>query len=352
LVGSGGLKLDTLQIKGAGALQSAGNQIGVYVTLGAGVASRYNLTVTNCEFLNLQRGVFVDAQSPFIGITLTDNICHDLWYCGLMINRARDATDFGTTLAQNIVITGNSCYDIDGNTTIDIYQSYGIVVLCCSNFLIEGNLIHDIGGTATNGAGATWCAECDNGIFRGNEIYNVSVVATADGSGIDVDAASSNIVVELNYIHDCEGQGLVCFQFALGGAPVGARAWTDVTFRFNVVQNCASKAYGSFAFAGSGFSNLYVYHNTFIQTDGTGPDTIITTSLNVDATNITNANFWNNVPAGERFERQADSDQRGNRCYSGKLQLGEQSRLYQRGQREHRLPERHVHQRFSVADRQ
>lgn len=302
-VNSGGLLVTGMKLQGSGTTQATTNQYGVRVeVLNTGLAARENVSVTNCEFLNLKGGMRQTCYSPVTGTTFTGNEVHACWYFGI-ITEGAGVGDAGTLMNAGLNVSSNHFHHIDGNINPgENRQSYGGAFLGVSSFTCSNNLVHDIGGTSVAGAGALWCAFADDGTFEDNEIYNIAYDEPSsyagDGSGIDIDAASSNIKVRFNYVHDCEGQGITVIEYASGQHPTGERQWQDNEVSFNVVQNCGTVKYGAFSITGDTMRRCKVFHNTFVHTyGGVATNSIIFT--NPTASNISEFEFYNNIVLGD-----------------------------------------------------
>lgn len=282
---TGGVKIDNLQIVGrASGSSNARQHLINFDPTAAGSGTKYNLTVTNCVISKGKRGIscyeYRSWQSPPVvttsvkhdGITITDNDISDCWDEGISIRRYRITVGTDHTWIVNLMISDNVVRDAGGNSNAGGIAS-GIVTTCCTG-TIERNILHDIGtGSAYGCGGAFWCQVCVV-VVRQNEIYNITG-PQGDAVGIDFDTSTHDSVAEYNYIHDCEGSGLLAYQPQPEGTPTSI-AWENNIWRFNVVQNCGDVArpdtflWGQIGFIGDDFGNLKIYGNVIANTAGTG----------------------------------------------------------------------------------
>ncbi len=157
-------------------------------------------------------------------------------------NSASDANWYPHT---NVMVRGNyfSQYNTDlGCNTIYLCDVQGAVV--------ENNLC----------AGAGTCAietyYADDVIIQNNETHHtVKKAGGADFNGIDPDKATTNIIVQKNYVHD-NGDGILFCQFGFGG---------DCIVRYNILQNNSRYSFNLHSSSGAS-ANIYnnvIYSKTF-----------------------------------------------------------------------------------------
>ncbi|GIF23462.1 hypothetical protein BJ973_004073 [Actinoplanes tereljensis] len=116
----------------------------------------------------------------------------------------------------NVVIRNN--YISQANTA---YGCNGVYLTDVRGALITGNTVYKAG---TSGIEAYFA---DNVTVEHNEIYQTSKKAGgADYNGIDPDKATTNILVQYNFVHD-NGDGILLCQFAFG----------SVTVRYNIIKS-------------------------------------------------------------------------------------------------------------------
>lgn len=309
---TGGIKVDNLQIVGrASGSANARQHLISFDPTAAGSGTKYNLTVTNCVISKGKRGIscyeYRSWQSPSVvttsvkhdGITIADNDISDCWDEGISIRRYRVTSGVDHTWIVNLSITDNVIHDSGVNAESGAIVS-GIVVSCCTGDIVR-NLIHDIGtGTTLGCGGAFWCQVCVVGV-RQNEIYNL-FGPDGDAVGIDFDTSTHDSVAEYNYIHDCEGSGLLGYQPQPEGTPTSV-AWENNIWRFNVVQNCGDVArydtfkFGQIGLIGDNFGNLKVYCNVIANTAGAGQAFMRNHAFSgtFDTARVTSVEVYNNV---------------------------------------------------------
>jgi parallel beta-helix repeat protein len=116
----------------------------------------------------------------------------------------------------NVVIRNN--YISQANTA---YGCNGVYLTDVRGGLITDNTVYKAG---TSGIEAYFS---DNVTIQRNEVYQTSKKAGgADFNGIDADKATTNVVVQYNFVHD-NGDGILLCQFSFG----------SVTVRYNVLKS-------------------------------------------------------------------------------------------------------------------
>ena len=108
------------------------------------------------------------------------------------------------TQYKNVKIVGNTWRD---------YGGQGCVIQGAYDSIAERNVSYnggqyDKGGVAW-GPGALWCIGSKNIVFRFNEIWGMKDSGSnADGSGVNIDWANTDISILYNYVHDNMGPGI------------------------------------------------------------------------------------------------------------------------------------------------
>jgi hypothetical protein len=173
----------------------------------------------------------------------------------------------------------------------------GLVLEYCDGFLIEDvELAYNGAGVSASGGGgptAMWTAYARNGVIRRVEAHHTITSSAQDGSGIDLDAGTQNVIVEHCYTHHNAGAGLMAYHWDAQGATFGA--WRNNVFRYNVsvddgqstpTQGAVSVAHHA-AHAGR-LDGLDAYGNTVVAATGTRPLVALGTSMS-------NVRFRNNI---------------------------------------------------------
>lgn len=294
----GGLKVDNLKIVGAGTTPAATSQYGVHInTTDTTPKTIYNITVQNCEIYNLKRGVWMRGEAGVAvkadTIAITGNTIHHAWHRGINIGQMNTAVANGADGVLNLRIAYNTIRDCDESTQVDIS---GIVWSYTTDAQVIGNLIHDMGGTGTGNGVFNWGLNVRS-IIRGNEVYNIYRGSTTAGDAValNLDSGAQDCVVEYNYVHDIEGMGVSCYSYASGLKPAGVGAWTNNTFRYNVIQNAAKEAFAAFTVLGDDKDGCFVYNNTFIQTSVAANTAMVQYNTGYAATLTKNFRFYNNI---------------------------------------------------------
>ena len=226
------LKFINLTITGA-------NKLGINVQNSTGITID-NCTISYCGI----NGIYGYATN----FTLTNSTLSYINNVGVYPNAASSSTITGNTLAYIGNVSGMG-QNSDG-------QYIGMSYIGASS-TIESNVVHDIGYLGIRFHGAS-CSVRKNyvynvctvkndgaGIYAGALDFSGSVIdsnvvinsigitagttSSNFGQGIYIDDAGSNVTITNNTIADCGDAGL----FTNGG--------TDLTYRGNVVYNCASQ---------------------------------------------------------------------------------------------------------------
>ncbi|UJF34843.1 S-layer homology domain-containing protein [Paenibacillus hexagrammi] len=114
------------------------------------------------------------------------------------------------TIRDNFITQQNTDYGCNGMYLTDIRGG-----------LVEGNVVYR---TGTSGIEMYYA---DDIVVQHNEVYETTQKAGgADSNGIDPDKATTNIIIQYNYIHD-NGDGILICQFSFG----------DTIIRNNVIKS-------------------------------------------------------------------------------------------------------------------
>jgi hypothetical protein len=293
----GGIKVKNLTLEGYGFTPTASTQ---GLVLFDGVGTLYNLSVIDCELKNAFYGVAYayDSSAVVEAPTITGCEFHHLIGIGTLLQVGSNPVG-GVYPFRNAVITGNTYRDIDGNiTAVGNQQAVAAYVRDTNGCEWSGNLVHDIAATTVNGGAGLVTTHVTTVRAASNEIYNISGPGAMDAFGIDFDYSTRNSVAEFNYIHDLQSSGLVAFEYVAGSPlrPAGDPVWLNNTFRYNVIQNCASTHAGAFGFHGDNLSGVFVYNNTFVTTaGGSNYQFWYETAAGHAASNALNVRVYNNI---------------------------------------------------------
>lgn len=174
----------------------------------------------------------------------------------------------------NVLIQGNTVYNLGNPAPYGALEADGM-----DGATIQYNLVHDIGANTTTCGGSSGIETytSNNVTVRFNEVYNVQPASTSqaksfggtgcDWDGIDLDAGTSNSIVEYNYTHHNGGSGLLAYD-----PNVGSHIWGNNTYRYNISENddWTGVQGGLFdAVGGTPHKPLYIYNNTFFDNNNT-----------------------------------------------------------------------------------
>ena len=173
----------------------------------------HNLSIKNSAFSFIgSDGIYIDGQYATINNS-TFNYCNRI----SVMTVGAYASITSNTVTNNAVIVGQGNYGYSGTSAIIVVQD---------NATVTGNSIQN---TATNGIFVD--GTVDTGLIKNNFIYNTciwnddhgsiycsglrtalviesNIIDTSDGSGIYLDATSSNIEVKNNSVASCAVNGI------------------------------------------------------------------------------------------------------------------------------------------------
>lgn len=300
---SGGWHVHNVEGVGTGTTPAAADQDLIRMEPAGGTSDVLeDMAITACVLRNAKRGFWLRGDAAAAqktrNIVVGLNTIHDCWDRAINVGASYLATGADDTWTRDVQISYNHVYNINDPSGAVGKSSHGIVVCYCTDTEVHHNLIHDLGADTDNGGAAAFCwGNASNTKFYRNEIYNVFRNG-ADGWGIDLDSGARNCLVEWNYIHDCDGAGMGCYEYQISGKPAGVGLWRDNVFRYNVVQNCGKTAFGSFGVIGNDMVGCDVYGNTFVQSHTGGAIVQLedgALGAFYQATNVSGFRFRNNV---------------------------------------------------------
>ncbi len=203
-----------------------------------------------------------NTKTWFNDVVVEGNVIQDTSFGGIIFKQlegsvgwgVRDSTnDSSFTPHTNIAIRGN--YLSQSNTQ---YGCNTIYLTGSKDAVIEGNVTKDAGTSAIE------VYNSDNVVVQRNETYGtVKKAGGADSNGIDADRATTNMVIQYNYVHD-NGDGILLAQFGFGDSKV----------RYNLIIN--SSRYGINLHSDKSAKNE-TYNNIFYVDRG-GSASLIDTS--------------------------------------------------------------------------
>jgi hypothetical protein len=167
----------------------------------------------------------------------------------------------------NVVIRGNYIRQ-DGSA----YACNGLYLTDVRGGLIEGNVVDHAG---TSGIEMYYA---DQVVVQHNEVYQTQQKANgADSNGIDPDNATTNIVVQYNFVHD-NGDGILLCQCG--------RNFGDARVRYNVISS--NRRYQIYLHSNPG-TVADIYNNTLYN--DVGNHLVFGMGSNLNAT----YRLWNNI---------------------------------------------------------
>lgn len=213
-------------------------------------------------------GIVLEIESDngtktwFNDVVIENNVIRDTSFGGIIFKQLdggrgwgvrNSANDSTFTPHTNLVIRNNFLSQAGtdyGCNTVYVTGSRGVV--------IEGNV------TQRSGTSAIEVYNSDDVVIQTNETYDtVRKAGGADFNGIDADRASTNVVIQYNYVHD-NGDGILLAQFAFG----------DSIIRYNLILNSSRMGINLHS---DSSANNQTYNNLFYTT---GSGALVNTSGN------------------------------------------------------------------------
>jgi len=235
------------------------------------------------------------SKSGFEDVEISDCVCHDNAYYGILITGYWNAKATNYANAR-IHIADCRVFENPGDPLYhENHSGSGILVEDCDGGLVErcvayenGALCHD----APGGPCGIWTAVARRVVIQECESFRNRTRA-ADGDGFDLDGGSIECVLQYNYSHDNDGAGFLVYTYA--GAPHADRG---NVVRWNVSENDArrNRQYGGICLgnSGNGMTGVQVYHNTVIMTR---TNDLAECVVAVESRKI-GVRFWNNLFIG------------------------------------------------------
>lgn len=194
-----------------------------------------------------QGGIFVaSTQGKLVNdLRIENNSLYNLELTGISTNLNSASETDTSSYFTNVIVRGNTLAYMGGD---------GIIVRYAMSPLIEKNIVHDGGLTATGAASvAIWVRSTRNALVQSNEVYRQSG-SPGDGEGLDADLNSEDSIFQYNYSHDNTGGFVLIMQTAL-----------RTIMRYNISLNDGTSRLGMFTL----HNQLLAYNNTFVITSGT-----------------------------------------------------------------------------------
>lgn len=188
----------------------------------------------------------------FQDVLIEENVLIDNSFGGIIVKQlqqwgARDNSndapnyDYDGWYPNHDITIQDNYLDHDGSE----YAADTIYLTCTRDSVIRRNV------SCGAGTSAIELYFTDRITVEHNEVYRARQKPTgADSNGIDPDKASTNALIQYNYIHEC-GDGILLCGFIYGSAVV----------RYNVIQDCSSSKLYLNIHGDKGHN--YVYNNIF-----------------------------------------------------------------------------------------
>lgn len=232
-----------------------GNPLGcIYLPILTTSGIRYNgILITNCATCGGFCGILALTQTGTDGydnMLVSHCLVTNFTELGIFIYGG-DAVIHNS----NILFLDNAVGYCTGDTTPTIGASgCGIVIANARDSKIARNFIHDLATVTSEspaGPGGCFPLIATNCYVESNVVCRVHCPLGADGSGVSVDASTTNCFVRYNYSYDCDGPGILEF----GGS--------GNILSFNLVNNCGLTRQ---AIGGALLNvNCIFYNNTIVE---------------------------------------------------------------------------------------
>lgn len=203
----------------------------------------------------------------------------------------------------NVLIDHCHLYNIPGQNTVpQQFGGSGIVAQGVDGCVVQYCLVHDNGfNPSVNSGPAIYTANCNNGLFQYNEVYN-QATNDKDGAGIQADFGVTNVTIQYNYLHDIASS-------AIRSGTLGASFASNnvnTTIRYNICIANGSLT-GASTWPGGidiytlgatdQLFNMLIYNNTIIggNQNLAGSSSALITDNNGHSGNCENVVIANNV---------------------------------------------------------
>jgi len=166
----------------------------------------------------------------------------------------------------NVLVQGNTIYNLGMPAS---ETGAGITLDGWNGATVQYNVVHDIGANVTSCGGTSGIESytSSNLTIQFNEVYNIQAYPSftngCDWDGIDLDGATTNSIVQYNYIHETGGAALLAYV----PGPRGT-SWGGNTYRYNIAENSGLIGGDTAAFSlvkSVPQTPVYVYGNTFFN---------------------------------------------------------------------------------------
>lgn len=285
VLNKGGIAFDNLKFQGS---PNGKNQDGIRFEVVLGKPS--NISVNNCEITGYGfAGILMLGdryKAGFDNVKFTSNNVHDNVDTGIM-------SFAGTPYSiSNVYIGNNAVYSNYGDGSSYVTGN-GMMLSGLEGATIEHNIAYMNGWKGGNGGCGIWCYESDHVLFQYNESHHNKALRGHDGDGFDFDEGTKNSIMQYNYAHDNDGNGLQLNNWK------NDNNYVNNVVRYNISQNnCQHYNYAGLEAWGK-IVDCSFYNNVVIISpaggDGSGIKVHNSTIGNLFVDNL---HFYNNVIIG------------------------------------------------------
>jgi parallel beta-helix repeat protein len=190
------------------------------------------------------------VKTLFNDVLIENNVVKDCSFGGIVFKQLDGAVHWGVRDTANDAQFSPHTKVVIRNNYINQHNAKlgcnGIYLTGTQGGTIEGNVVAEAGTSAIE------LYNTDAITVQGNETYGtIKKAGGADSNGIDTDRATTQSIIQYNYVHD-NGDGILLCQFAFG----------DSVVRYNVIQN--SSRYQLYLHSDNKATSA-IYNNTFYE---------------------------------------------------------------------------------------
>lgn len=213
---------------------------------------------------------FTNATAAFENWSITHTTSTDAGVVGVWVSGVgadayphdRNGICFRNAELTDVIVT-----DCPGITAFRFYgpdepiqTGFGIFILNTQNVVVDGCLGSNCGDASSKDSGGgpvgIIFVEVRDGVITSCEGNTIFATSGVDGEAFDFDAGCQDCILEYSYGHDCEGPGMLVYQFGSHSTHFGS------VIRYNIFENCATRNNAMYD-EGAGIGTPEVYQNTF-----------------------------------------------------------------------------------------
>ncbi len=306
LQNKGGFRINNLNFVGGGMHVNASSGILLYNDLPGNVELQH-FRVNNVDVSQFgQFGINVlgcNSASGFNDIRITYARLHHNLHAGLSTTGPfycyfSEPTRSDVRVIRNLYVGHVDTFNNPGLPPSQQYSSgSGIILSSVNTGTVERCLAYDNGGVGTGNVGI-WAYNSNNVVIQYNESYRNRTGGDAEGGGFDLDFDTTDSILQYNYSHDNDGQGL----YLVGIGPndpifnpppgPGDLSNTGNVIRYNISERDARKNLAGGITLYGAVRNAQIYNNTVFLTPNStqGASAVLFGNFYGD-----NVNFRNNI---------------------------------------------------------